>query len=173
MKELKDYDLAANKFYGRQQVNLLPIISGDFYKSHSERIGKRYHDLAYLSKLAKSNQWAYHTNLEEQLIDKDHIIVVTDTTLKIVHATHNIINMNGYTPEEVIGHKPKMFQGTDTCKETTAQIAIAVRNKLPFEAVIVNYRKNGSAYKCWIKGEPIFDKVGEVINFIAFERAIA
>ena len=173
MKELKDYDFAANKFYSEYPLPVFPIISGDFYRSHSDKICKSYNDLVYLSKLAKRNQWVYNTELEDQLINKDYIIVVTDATLKIVHVTHNLLEMNGYSPTEVIGKQPKMFQGKDTCKETTDYIASAIRNKVPFEALIVNYKKNGLPYKCWIKGEPIFDKMGEVINFIAFERAVA
>lgn len=46
-----------------------------------------------------------------------------------------------------------------------------VENKIAFEATILN-RKDGLTYNCWIKGTPIKNKNGDVINFIAFEREV-
>ena len=107
------------------------------------------------------------------MVEKKQVIVVTDAQLNIVHATHNIYGMNGYNTDEILGKKPKMFQGKATCKETTKYIAKAVKAKKSFEAVLVNYRKDGSSYKCWIKGEPIWNNKGKVVNFIAYERKVA
>ena len=126
-----------------------------------------------LKNLAKSNKWAYTENFDEELMQKEHVIIITDPQLRIVHATQNILNMNGYKPEEILGKKPKMFQGVNTCQETSKNIGIAVRDMKPFEAVLLNYRKDGSTYKCWIKGEPILNKSGEVVNFIAYEKEVA
>jgi len=81
--------------------------------------------------------------------------------------------MNGYSPKDIVGKKPNMFQGSETCPETTRSIRSAVQNKTPFEAIIINYRKDGSSYKCWIKGEPVFNTSGEVVNFIAYEKEVA
>ena len=66
-----------------------------------------------------------------------------------------------------------MFQGKLTCRETANKIGNAVKNKMAFEATILNYRKDGSTYNCWIKGAPIKDNKGNVVNFIAFEREVA
>jgi len=126
-----------------------------------------------LKNLAKINKWSYTKDFDKELLYKDQIIIVTDPQLKIVHATQNILNMNGYHPDEIVGKKPKIFQGTDTCKETSRIIRKAIINKEPFEAIILNYRKDKSAYNCWIKGEPIFNKSGDVVNFIAFEKEVA
>ncbi|MFT5737705.1 MAG: hypothetical protein ACI9SG_002055, partial [Maribacter sp.] len=32
---------------------------------------------------------------------------------------------------------------------------------------------DGSTYNCWINGQPVFNKKGKLINFIAFEREVA
>jgi hypothetical protein len=40
---------------------------------------------------------------------QDEVIIVTD--VKLHHLSHNIVNMNGYREEEVLGKSPKMFQG--------------------------------------------------------------
>ena len=81
--------------------------------------------------------------------------------------------MNGYTLNEIKGKTPRIFQGKETSSKVSATIGKAVKNKKPFEAIVVNYRKDGSTYNCWIKGEPIFNKKGKIVNFIAFEREVA
>ena len=173
MSEINAYDRAANKFHNSLDITNLPIVSWDMYSSHFLALCKNYKDITSLKLLAKKNKWANDHRPEFELLNKQHVIVVTDSQLRIVHATENIMNMNGYSPKEIIGKKPSMFQGADTCSKTTENIRIAVKNKSPFEAIVLNYRKDGSPYKCWIKGEPVFNRSGEVVNFIAFEKEVA
>ena len=173
MKEIKNYDTAANKFYTSQNIKSLPLICWDFFGMHFNTLCKNFNDALALTELAKKNNWQYKDGFEEELMDKEQIIVVTDAKLTIVHATHNIFQMNGYTSDEIVGRKPKIFQGKDTCQKTSERIRRAIRNKKPFEATILNYHKDGSPYKCWIKGEPIFNESGKVVNFIAYEKEVA
>ena len=81
--------------------------------------------------------------------------------------------MNGYKPEQIIGNKPKMFQGEKTCKKSLSVISSAIKEQRSFETIVTNYRKDGSTYKCWIHGQPVLDNKGKVVNFIAFEREVA
>lgn len=171
--EIKNYDAAANKFYNSLNIKSLPLISWDLYASFFYEVCNNHQDIFLLRKLAKSNKWCYSENFDEELLQKNRVIVVTDPQLKIVHATQNIVHMNGYLPKEIVGKKPKMFQGIDTCQEVSKAIGMAIVDKKPFETKILNYRKDNSTYMCWIKGEPIFNKTGEVVNFIAYEKEIA
>lgn len=173
MNEIKQYDEAAYKFYGLQDIKSLPLISWDQYGTYFNTVCEHYEDIVSLRRLAKNNNWAYHTEFEDALFDKKSVIVVTDVKLTIVHATNNMALMNGYKSKEVLGLKPKVFQGPETCVETTNRIRTAIVNKLPFEEIVLNYRKDGSAYYCWIKGEPIFDTAGKLVNFVAYEREVA
>lgn len=173
MSEIKEYDKAASKFYDTLDFNSLPISSWDMYAPHFTAVCKNYDDIVSLELLAKTNQWSDQKDFGDTLLHKKQVIVVTDPQLHIVHATKNIIDMNGYRSDEIVGKKPKMFQGAKTCPETTKTIRLAVQNKIPFETIIVNYRKDGSTYKCWIKGEPVFNTSGEVVNFIAYEKEVA
>ncbi len=170
---MKKYDAAAHRFYSSQNFNSLPLTSWDIYATFFQNICDGYSDIVQLTQLAKVNKWCYQDSFNEALLHKQHVIVVTDPELKIVHATKNIVAMNGYLPEEILGAKPNMFQGAETCRETTQMIKLAVQKKESFEANILNYRKDGSTYKCWIKGEPIFNTSGEVVNFIAYEKEVA
>ncbi|WP_411029184.1 PAS domain-containing protein [Spongiimicrobium sp. 3-5] len=173
MTEINDYDKAAHKFYNTQKITGPSILSWDIFSTYFDKLCKNYADIHSLNVLSKTNNWSYSSVFEEELLQKESVIIVTDPYLSIVHASNNVHGMNGYKPEEILGKKPKMFQGEGTNRETTAYISEAVKNKVPFEATILNYRKNGEPYKCWIKGGPVFDKRGKVVNFIAFEKEVA
>ncbi len=174
MEELKNYDDAVIKFNKTLKFNTLPLTSWDYYAQFFEKTCNTAEDLKSLGQLAENNAWDFDSLIfEEQLEAKKHVIVVTDANLNIVYATKNIWEMNRYHPKQIIGNKPKMFQGEKTCRNSLKIISNAVREKKPFETTVLNYRKDGSTYNCWIKGQPILNKSGEVINFIAFEREVA
>lgn len=173
MKEIQHYDKAANKFYKNQFFTALPLASWDLFAEEFKTTVDGLNDVVKFKRLAEANSWSSTISFKNEILDKCHIIVVTDASLNIVHASQNIHKMNGYTVEEIIGKKPKMFQGELTCKETAAKIGKAVKSKTPFETTILNYRKDGSTYNCWIKGAPIKDNKGNVVNFIAFEKEVA
>jgi PAS domain S-box-containing protein len=174
MNNLLNYDNALYKFYKTLKTNSLPISSWDFYSSFFDKSCKSSSDVKCLLQLAKNNSWVFNEAiLEQELIDKEHTIVVTDSELRIVYASQNIWKMNRYRPDEIIGKKPNMFQGVNTCRKSLNYISKAIKEQKPFETTIVNYRKDGEPYNCWIKGEPIYNIEGKVINFIAFEKEVA
>lgn len=174
MIDLKNYDNAVIKFRKSLNFTMLPVLSWDFYASNYEDIKRTEEDAALLLNLVSTNSWNIDTNiLDEKLKANKNVVVVTDAKLNIVFATKNMWNMSQYHPEEVIGKSPKMFQGNLTSKSTLKIVSDAVNQKKPFEVTVVNYRKDGSTYNCWIQGEPIFDKNGAFVNFIAFEKEVA
>lgn len=173
MKGTKFYDEAVNRFYRDKAINSYPISSLDIYAQHFGIVCKNLQDVKLLGDLAESKKWELGVPFRSEIMDKDHVVVVTDTKLNIVYASQNIYMMNGYRPEEIIGQQPKMFQGVETCETTRKEVSQAIKNRKVFEATLTNYRKDGSTYKCWIKGSPVFDRNGKVVNFIAFEREVA
>ncbi len=173
MKETKEYDIAARNFYAKQELNSLPLSSWDLFSSKFDALCKGFDEIKHLRAIAIAEKWADYSFFEKEILENEHIVVVTDTELNIVHASDGIFEMNGYHPEEIVGKKPKMFQGEKTCKKTALDIRNAIKEQKPFEAIVLNYRKDGSTYNCWIKGLPVKDSKGKVVNFIAFEREVA
>ncbi|MEM9143974.1 MAG: PAS domain-containing protein [Bacteroidota bacterium] len=173
MDTMRDYDIAANRFYGSLGLVSLPLTSWDFYAENLQKLSLLSEDLVLLTALARKNGWVSLPEFHKKLVRDKYVIVVTDVNLEIVHATHNVLEMTGYFPREIIGENPKMFQGKDTSKRSSEKIGKAVRSQQPFEAVVLNYKKDGSPYKCQIKGLPVYDHSGEVVNFIAYERKVA
>lgn len=173
MKEMKEYDEAANRFYNSLDLKIFPLVTWDIYASHFDMLCETYQDIKTLESLAEHNNWSYVSKFDGALLRKKEVIIVTDPKLTIVHATHNIWKMNGYRPNEILGKRPKLFQGPETCSITLKRIRTAIQNKEPFEETILNYRKNGMPYNCWIKAEPVFDSSGALVNFIAYEKEVA
>lgn len=170
--EFRVYDNALAKYYNNGAVKAMPLISWDIYAQYLFQTNVLLHDVHSLNKIANRNQWKSTWDYKKSLQDET-VIVVTDANLKIVFASQNIEAMNGYTAKEVIGNSPKMFQGLATDKFVSNEIRRAILDKKPFKKNVINYCKDGSLYKCQIKGYPIFNHKGEVINFIAFEKIAA
>ncbi len=149
-----------------------PLISWDIAEEGLYRRIALKKDLSKLDTLAMNKSWRTEAPWRNSLVWEDKTIIVTDTSLNIVYATENIVGMNGYSQNEVIGNTPKMFQGEKTEKEKLNRIRISVKKKLPFETAVINYKKNGDIYLCQIKGYPVFNEEKKLINFIALENSL-
>ena len=173
MDEIKHYDKAAHDFYQKQNFIPIPLLTWDLFAENYKTTNDSLKDLVNFNKIAVSNKWDSNISYKNEVLDKNYVVIVTDKTLNIIHTTKNIYTMSGYTTEEILGKKPKIFQGKLTCKKTISTIGKAVKNNAPFEETVLNYRKDGSTYNCWIKGNPIKNTRGNVVNFIAFEKEIS
>lgn len=170
MKELADYDNGGAAYLETLKTNCMPLLSWDFHMQNLYKISNNLLDSQTINTIKKTFNWNFNADFEKEL-DKDTVVLVTDSNLKIIFSSKNIAKMNGYKSEEVVGKNPKMFQGEATCKKTSSEIRDAINLKVPFEKWVLNYKKNGEIYNCHIKGFPIFDKKGVLCNFVAFEKA--
>lgn len=169
MLEFKHYDEGISSYLNGLETKKMPLLTWDFYGDYLNQLSKRITDQHQLALLALLNSWESNSALKNHW-DIDTVVVVTCPSLKIVFASQNMVRMNGYQPKEVVGHSPKLFQGDATCLKTAKEIGEAVRNQQPFEKKVINYSKDGSSYNCHIKGFPVFNNTGELVNFIAFEQ---
>ena len=170
--ELKEYETAIDKYFKSLSITKSPLKCWSFYGNYFEKLKTSLSDSTLLDAIVTTNNWNTNWSFQEELNDET-VIVVTDATLNIVFASKNMIKMNGYVPTEVIGNSPKMFQGELTDDSISREISIAVKTQQPFDKIIMNYCKDGSLYKCHIKGYPVFNKKGLLTNFIAFEKIAA
>lgn len=130
-------------------------------------------DLQRLQQIEKQYKWvAPPLPPDYALIWLNKVVMVTTPTLQIIHATENIYDMTGYTPNEVIGNRPSMFQCRDTEEAAKQAIRTGVETHSHFEATITNCKKNGTSYRCHVDGYPVFNQAGVLVNFVAFEKEI-
>lgn len=170
MSTFKQYDDATAKYQRSLRIKTLPLFSFDFHHEYVKDLKNTFVDTNKLKGIAAHNKWIVGDwDWQEKL--KDEVVIVTDAKLRIVFASHNIVKMNGYVEDEILGKSPKMFQGEATNHITSNEIRIAILEQKPFEKVVMNYKKNGEVYACLIKGYPVFNIKGELSHYIAFEKA--
>lgn len=170
MSNFQQYDEAIAKHHIGLSINKIPIFSWDFHHEFLQELKNSFLDLNKLKSIAVENKWNNENwDLKSRL--KEEVIIVTDVKLSIVFASHNIVKMSGYKPNEVLGKNPKMFQGYETDLVTSSEIRNAIHLQQPFEKTVLNYKKNGEVYACLIKGFPVFNLKGQLSHYIAFEKA--
>lgn len=157
----EQYDKAWAKYVNGLRVVPVPLLSWDVFQNYNSEI-KSYNFI--------QKEWNSKENFRKIVQLEKREIIITNANQEIVFATSGIYEMNGWNPFEVIGKSPKIFQGELTSESSKKKIRAAIKNQLPFKEVILNYRKDESTYLCEIEGFPKFNKKGELINYIAFER---
>lgn len=167
--ELESYDKAIQIKNKGNSLKTMPLLSWEFYIEHHGSLGCFKSDIEQLSQL--NRKWMFNHNFIREFVLEKSVVIVTNPDLSIVFVSHNIEQLNGYTPKEVLGKSPKLFQGEGTCERTSAAIRKAVAAHKPFKEVLLNYKKDKQTYMCNIKGYPIFDHRGQLVNYIAFEKA--
>ncbi len=159
-----EYDNARIKYYSSLKVLKTPLMCWDFYSNYKN-------DFLLFNIIQKN--WTEKIDFLKETNLNSFQILITDSKFKIIFATDNLIDMNGYQPFEVIGKSPSLFQGLETSEKTKKSIKKALNSHAPFKELILNYKKNGESYWCEIEAYPKFDNQGNFLNYIAFEKIAA
>jgi PAS domain-containing protein len=156
-----EYDIAWTKYMKKARIVPLPLSCWDVFHNYYSEI-ENYNFI--------QKDWQIKEDYKNVVNLQKREMIITNANQEIVFATNGIYEMNGWNPFEVIGKSPKIFQGALTDEKIRNKIKTAIKNQLPFKEIILNYRKDDSTYLCEIEGHPKFNKKGELINYIAFER---
>jgi two-component system NtrC family sensor kinase len=84
----------------------------------------------------------------------------------------SLLQLSGYSFEEIVGSTPKMFQFEKTDPATTAYIKDMISQHLPVKTEILNRGKTGNEYWLDLNIVPIFDGSGLLSGYIAVESDI-
>jgi PAS domain S-box-containing protein len=97
--------------------------------------------------------------------------VITDPQGRVEWINPAFTDMCGYTLAELKGRKPgHLLQGPDTDPETVAELRRAIRERCGVSVELINYRKNGEPYAVWITLNPLHDRTGQLVGYMAVER---
>ena len=100
-------------------------------------------------------------------------VIITDKFGRIEWVNKSFSDTTGYTLEEVIGRKPKEFLQRDNSDQTIIQkLRESLEIKEPVEVKLINYRKDGAPYYNQLEITPVFDDLGNHVNFIALQKDI-
>lgn len=170
MLNLNRYYKSLKNAHALKKSTVMPLMSWDIYSNYYQDLKAKNADFSQLTDLKTLYNWDLKLDFLEELQNNDAILI-TNKDLKIEFASQGVLAMTGYLPVEVIGKSPKIFQGENTSKEKRNMIREAITAQQPFEAVLLNYRKNGETYDCHIRSFPIFNTKGKLSHFIALEKA--
>jgi PAS domain S-box-containing protein len=75
----------------------------------------------------------------------------------IIYANPAFSALTGYAAEEVVGKNCRFLAGPDTSAATRAEISAALAARRPYSGIILNYRKDGSAFWNQLTLTPVED----------------
>jgi len=138
--------------------------------------------ISLLSTIARdiTEQKQTEANLREaerrwrSLLENVHLLVVSlDCDGRIEWVNRGFVRITGYYLDEVKGRKPGSFlQGAQTDPRTVEALRTALGARQPYRGEILNYRRDGEPYWLAIAITPIFDRSGNLTQFIAVESDV-
>jgi PAS domain S-box-containing protein len=109
--------------------------------------------------------------LKRALNEVGKAVVITNKDRIVEYVNEPFLDMVGYRRRDIVGRKPSFLQGALTTPESVHFVRQKLAEQVPFQADIINYRKNGEAYVCRIAITPVFSE-GVLTKFVAYEEDI-
>jgi two-component system, cell cycle sensor histidine kinase and response regulator CckA len=102
-------------------------------------------------------------------------IIITDATdpeNPIIYSSAGFERITGFSPDEVLGRNCKFLQGEGSDPATVAEIREAIAQRRPCSLEILNYRKDGTPFWNHLTISPVFDKAGNLANFVGVQEDV-
>jgi PAS domain S-box-containing protein len=127
-------------------------------------------NLTILTSMKKQYDWKIDLN---SVLEKDFdALVLTDTKQRICWTSRGFEQMTGYTSVFAKNRRPSFLQGKRSSLAVRRKIREAIVRIRPIVASIINYRKDGTEYRCNIEILPLLTHQSKLIHFLAIEKAI-
>ena len=99
-------------------------------------------------------------------------IVITNTNAEIEYVNTALLQISGYSREELIGQNPKILQSGQTPPETYRQLWSALTAGHNWTGEFINRRKNGEIYVETSIFSPIRQADGQITHYLAIKEDI-
>jgi PAS domain S-box-containing protein len=113
---------------------------------------------------------------------RDRAVVATDMSFSItdprrpddplIWVNPSFTKLTGYSLDEVVGRNCRLLQGPNTDRAAVDRIASALRRREPVTEVLLNYRRDGTAFWNQLSISPVTDGSGELVNFVGVQSDI-
>jgi PAS domain S-box-containing protein len=113
---------------------------------------------------------------------RDRAVIATEMAFTITdprRQDHPLVWVNpaftrltGYRADDVIDRNCRFLQGPNTDRAAIDRIARAIRDCRPITEVLLNYRRDGTAFWNQLSISPVIDGSGEVVNFVGVQNDV-
>jgi len=117
-----------------------------------------------------------YTNLLERYkyaVDESNIVSKTDLYGTITYVNEEFTRLSGYSKEELIGNGHNILHHQDMDKNTFHDLWQKIQDKKVWKGTIKNRRKDNTTYYVRLTIVPIFNDIGETIEYIAIGQDIS
>jgi PAS domain S-box-containing protein len=80
--------------------------------------------------------------------------------------------LTGYELDEVLGRNCRFLQGPNTDPASISRIRTALVEERPITEVLLNYRRDGTAFWNQVSITPVLDGSGQVVNFVGVQSDV-
>ena len=89
---------------------------------------------------------------------------------RITYANAALLKISGYSMDELIGHSPRILQGSDSSRTELDRIREALETLKPSSTELINYTKDGAPYWSEVQIMPVLDEAGRCISFVSVQQ---
>ncbi|MFD0941719.1 PAS domain-containing protein [Pedobacter boryungensis] len=114
--------------------------------------------------------------LESVVVNTSDGVLITDTSSPspiIIYVNQAMVEMSGYTREELIGKYPDVLHGSNTSQVELLKLKSAIETRTSTKVELINYTKNGEQYDVSVSLTPIFDEDGHLMRWISIQRDVS
>lgn len=90
----------------------------------------------------------------------------------IVDCNQAFIDLTGYSRAEILGRNCRFLAGPETEANLTAALRAGIAARRPVMVDILNYKKDGSAFRNAVMVAPIFDANGDLEYFLGSQMEV-
>ncbi|MEY4139573.1 MAG: hypothetical protein RLZZ371_1755 [Pseudomonadota bacterium] len=104
--------------------------------------------------------------IAETVFESGECKMITDANLVILRVNRALTEVTGFTAEEAIGQTPRLFQSRQNGPDFFQSMREVLLNTGHWAGEILNCRKDGEIYPCWLRITAVRDSDSVITHFV-------
>ncbi|WP_299367552.1 PAS domain-containing protein [Winogradskyella sp.] len=154
------------------KFKIMPLMSWDIFMTYYQgRIVETRKRVELDQVLSFARKFKWKNDLKKAFANNDYeALILTDKNQNIIWVNDGFKEMTGYSKTFVLNKTPRFLQGKKTSRKTKSRIGQNIAKNKPFKEIILNYKKDGTPYKCEVHVIPLYNET--TTHFLAFEKQV-